>query len=67
MFQVSSELYDEIAIRLREAFGGGGISLSMSFRSASKAREPGIQRHQLAYLDSGSALRAVRNDNDRAA
>ena len=25
MFQVSSELYDEIAIRLREAFGGGGF------------------------------------------
>lgn len=24
MFQVSSELYDEIAIRLREAFGDGG-------------------------------------------
>ena len=25
MFHVSSELYDEIAIRLREAFGGGGF------------------------------------------
>ncbi len=34
MFQVSSELYDEIAIRLREAFGGGGFgSEAFSVRS----------------------------------
>jgi hypothetical protein len=32
-------------------------SIHSSFRGASAAREPGIQKHLLAYLDSGPALR----------
>jgi len=37
----------------------------LSFRGASAAREPGIQKHTRASLDSGQPLRGFRNDAER--